>query len=91
MFYLFICYSVLIDEINEYDKKQKEIINDANLSSNRLKDYKKTSLLKSVNIFEEFLRSLENTWKGSIIKQSGMLKLEPKSIQLINKILIFTH
>lgn len=76
IFFIFY-YSVLIDEINEYDKKQKEIINDANLSSNRLKDYKKTSLLKSVNIFEEFLRSLENTWKGNRIKQSGKLKLEP--------------
>jgi DNA primase small subunit len=71
--FIFIYFSVLIDEINEYDKKQKEIINDANLSSNRLKDYKKTSLLKSVNIFEEFLRNLENTWKGSRIKQSGKL------------------
>lgn len=67
--------NVLIDEINEYDKKQKEIINDANLNSNRLKDYKKTSLLKSVNIFEEFLRNLESTWKGSRIKQSD-IKME---------------
>jgi len=71
----YFCYSVLIDEVNEYEKKQKEIINDANLSSNRLKDYKKTSLLKSVNIFEEFLRNLENSWKGSRIKQSGELHM----------------
>lgn len=63
----------MIDEVNEYEKKQKEIINDANRSINRLKDYKKTSLLKSVNIFEEFLRNLETSWKGSRIKQSGML------------------
>lgn len=63
--------SVLIDEINEYEKKQKEIINDANVSTNRLKDYKKTSLLKSVNIFEEFLRNLEYSWKGNRIKNSG--------------------
>jgi len=53
-------------------KKQKEIINDANQSSNRLKDYKKTSLLKSVNIFEEFLRNLENSWKGIRIKESDV-------------------
>lgn len=73
MLVYFYFYSVLIDEINAYEKKQKEIINDANLSSNRLKDYKKTSLLKSVNVFEEFLRNLENSWKGSRIKQSGEL------------------
>lgn len=68
-------FSVLIDEINAYEKKQKEIINDANLSSNRLKDYKKTSLMKSVNVFEEFLRNLENSWKGSRIKHSGKLQI----------------
>lgn len=66
---------MLIEEINEYEKKQKEIINDANLSNNRLKDYKKTSMLKGVNIFEEFLRNLENSWKGSKIKQSGELQI----------------
>lgn len=74
MFILTLIYfycSLLIDEINEYEKKQKLIMSDANLSGNRLKDYKKTSLLKSVNIFEEFLRNLENTWKGSKIKHSG--------------------
>lgn len=65
--------SVLIDEVNEYEKKQKEIINDANMSTNRLKDYKKTSLLKSVNIFEEFLRNLEHSWKGNRIRNSGKL------------------
>lgn len=48
-------------------------MSDANLSGNRLKDYKKTSLLKSVNIFEEFLRNLETSWKGSKIKHSGRL------------------
>lgn len=65
--------SVLIDEVNEYEKKQKQIINDANVSTNRLKDYKKTSLLKSVNIFEEFLRNLEHSWKGNRIRNSGKL------------------
>jgi hypothetical protein len=45
------------------------------VNTNRLKDYKKTSLLKSVNIFEEFLRNLEYTWKGNRIKNSGKLKV----------------
>lgn len=45
------------------------------MSSNRLKDYKKTSLLKSVNIFEEFLRNLENSWKGNRIKHSGKFQI----------------
>lgn len=47
-------------------------MNDANTSASRLKDYKKTSMLKSISIFEEFLRNLENSWKGNKIKISGI-------------------
>lgn len=65
----------MIDEINAYEKKQKEIVNDANVSNVRLKDYKKTSMLKSVNIFEEFLRNLESSWKGNKIRNSGKKKI----------------
>ena len=37
----------------------------------RVKDYKKTSMMKSVVIFEEFVRNLEQTWKGKRIETSG--------------------
>lgn len=58
---------MLIDEINAYDEKTKEqekalLEGDNNATQKaRIKDYKKTSLLKAVGIFEEFLRPLEKT------------------------------
>jgi hypothetical protein len=36
-----------------------------------ISDYKKTSLNTSMVIFEKFLKSLENTWKGKKIEESG--------------------
>lgn len=57
---------MLIDEINCYDEKTKEqeqSLNegevDSTMNKTRIKDYKKTSLLKAVALFEEFLRTLE--------------------------------
>lgn len=60
-------FRLLIDEINAYDEKTKEqekslgeqtleagIVNNA-----RIKDYKKTSMLKPVTIFQQFLRKME--------------------------------
>ena len=35
-------------------------------------DYKKTSLKPTIEVFEMFLKKLENTWKGKLIEQSGM-------------------
>ncbi|XP_057653931.1 DNA primase small subunit [Diorhabda carinulata] len=56
----------LIDEINAYDRKTMEqeqhlVDSDAGRtpSKSKIKDYKKTSLLNSVAVFEEFLRALE--------------------------------
>lgn len=34
----------------------------------RIKDYKKTSMYKSIQVFEEFVRCLEETWKGNHVK-----------------------
>jgi DNA primase small subunit len=34
------------------------------------KDYKKTSMRESMNIFEEFLAQLSENWKGERMKQS---------------------
>lgn len=54
-----------MDEINAYDKKtneqEKNLMETGGVATqiSKIKDYKKTSLLKVVNIFEEFLRNLE--------------------------------
>lgn len=62
-----LCCSLLANEINAYDaktKEQEENLVDKNLEEktvavNKIRDYKKTSLLKPVNTFDEFLRGLE--------------------------------
>ncbi|XP_050513352.1 DNA primase small subunit [Diabrotica virgifera virgifera] len=61
----------LIDEINAYDKKTieqeqnlMEVDGSKTPSKSKIKDYKKTSLLHSVAIFEEFLRALERARRG---------------------------
>ncbi|KAL1491623.1 hypothetical protein ABEB36_012194 [Hypothenemus hampei] len=63
----------LIDEVDAYDKKTKE--QEANLpegqesalnNRGKIKDFKKTSLLKSVNLFNEFLRNLEKDIKDKM-------------------------
>ncbi|VEN44304.1 unnamed protein product [Callosobruchus maculatus] len=57
--------NMLVDEINAYDKKTKEqeealMETDQTVTQKaKIKDYKKTSLLKAVTLFEEFLRPLE--------------------------------
>lgn len=60
--------TLLDKEINEYDAKTKELTTtDENTSVKtpniKIKDYKKTSLLKYVVIFEQFLRSIEKDLK----------------------------
>lgn len=49
----------LIEEINAYDVKDKAEEETYELNKKRIKDYKKTSLNKSLHIFQEFLRHLE--------------------------------
>lgn len=65
---------LIIDEINAFDKKNAAQ-EDAPEEKLRIKDYKKTSMFKGIVVFEEFLRKLENSFKGSHIKNSD-LKLE---------------
>lgn len=66
IYQFFLNCSLLVDEINAYDQKTKEQDQslkegeiDGTLNKTRIKDYKKTSLLKAVTLFEEFLRTLE--------------------------------
>lgn len=68
--------NLLVDEINAYDaktKEQEEKLDEKALEEGvntvkRIKDYKKTSLLKPVNIFEEFLRGFEIKVKSEVME-----------------------
>ncbi|XP_044268806.1 DNA primase small subunit [Tribolium madens] len=54
--------SQLLDEVNSYDAKtkaQEQALAENSQTSVKIKDYKKTSLLKYVTIFFEFLRGLQ--------------------------------
>jgi DNA primase small subunit len=61
--------NILLDEINAHDKKNKENVCEGDEVS-RIKDYKKTQMSKSVEIFEEFLRKLEQSLKQQAIQVS---------------------
>lgn len=63
-------FSQIIEEVKQYDDKQGELMKEEDKIS-RVKDYKKTSMIKSVTAFNEFVRNLETTWKGKKIEASG--------------------
>ncbi|XP_067004538.2 DNA primase small subunit [Anabrus simplex] len=60
--------SQLIEEINQYDAKAKENTNEED--KKRVKDYKKTGMFRGVVVFEEFVRKLEESWKGRRLEES---------------------
>ncbi|XP_043280996.1 DNA primase small subunit [Venturia canescens] len=64
--------SVLIDEINTFDAKDKAVQGEHSLATKRIKDYKKTSLNKSLHLFQEFLRGLEDSRKAAKLKQQDV-------------------
>lgn len=51
--------NIVIKEIDAYDDKNKAVEGDVG-SAKKIKDYKKTSLNKSLHVFQEFLRKLEH-------------------------------
>lgn len=63
-------FSQIVEEVKRYDDKQGELMLEEDKLS-RVKDYKKTSMIKSVTVFNEFVRNLETTWKGKKIEESG--------------------
>lgn len=76
---------MLIDEINSYDQKTKEQeqsltegeIDTTAVNKTKIKDYKKTSLLKAVTLFEEFLRALEKAERNKKAENGNIfLKIE---------------
>ena len=60
----------LVEEINEFDKKNKAENEAYEPTAKRIKDYKKTSLSKSLHVFHEFLWNMEGERKGQRIKES---------------------
>ncbi|XP_012139342.1 DNA primase small subunit [Megachile rotundata] len=62
--------TTVIEEINEFDQKEKVEQETYELSAKRIKDYKKTSINKSLRVFQEFLWGLEKERKGQKIKES---------------------
>uniref|UniRef100_A0A182LXE7 DNA primase n=1 Tax=Anopheles culicifacies TaxID=139723 RepID=A0A182LXE7_9DIPT len=59
----------LLKEVNAFDEKNT-VEGEENRS--KIKDYKKTSMFKGTVIFEEFLRKLEQTFKGKAAVLSDM-------------------
>ncbi|CAC5374632.1 PRI1 [Mytilus coruscus] len=54
--------SAIIEELNTTESKDED--------GKKIKDYKKTSLAGSMAVFEKFLISLENSWKGKKLEES---------------------
>ncbi|XP_014251211.1 DNA primase small subunit [Cimex lectularius] len=64
--------STLVDEIQEFDAKEASIGENEDRTKRKVKDYKKTSMYKGMQVFEEFLRNLESTWKNKRNNDSSM-------------------
>ncbi|XP_060828431.1 DNA primase small subunit [Bombus pascuorum] len=64
--------ATLIEEINEFDMKDKTEQETYDLNAKRIKDYKKTSINKSLHIFQEFLWNLENERKVQRLQQNDV-------------------
>lgn len=63
--------NLLLEEINAFDENMKSKIESAD-DKVRIKDYKKTSMSKGMQIFEEFLHKLEKSIKAQAIAVSDM-------------------
>ncbi|KAK6625151.1 hypothetical protein RUM43_005442 [Polyplax serrata] len=50
----------LMAEVNEYDAELQKHLTNEEFMQTRGKDYKKTSLVKSIQVFDEFIRKLED-------------------------------
>ncbi|XP_053688027.1 DNA primase small subunit [Sabethes cyaneus] len=59
--------TALLNEVNAFDENIRA---DGQEERSRIKDYKKTSMFKGTVIFEEFLRKLEQSFKGKAIMVS---------------------
>lgn len=63
-------FSLLIQEIDKYDGKLEAL--DAMTDTVKVKDYKKTSLNKSVAVFMQFLKPMEQEWREIKAQMNGL-------------------
>lgn len=49
--------------MNAFDAELKKLLTDEEIAKSRGKDYKKTSMNKSIQVFEDFVRKLEDANK----------------------------
>lgn len=68
-------FSQLIEEIGQFDAKNK----DSEVEAKKFKEYKKTSMFKSVVAFEEFLSNLEKSQRQKKLEINGKLSSLPLS------------
>lgn len=61
IFLFIIIRSAVLDEVNVFD--EKNVDTDAPQEKSRIKDHRKTKMLKGILVFEEFLHKLEGTFK----------------------------
>uniref|UniRef100_A0A3Q3KDT5 DNA primase n=1 Tax=Monopterus albus TaxID=43700 RepID=A0A3Q3KDT5_MONAL len=59
-------------EVGEKSEDIKENEKDA-AEKRRMRDYKRTSLAKYVKYFDQFLDQMASSWKGELLRKSGML------------------
>ncbi|XP_041374260.1 DNA primase small subunit-like [Gigantopelta aegis] len=74
-----VCVPMDQDHIDSFDPASVptisnlvEELNQLETGTTKIKDYKRTSLGPTIDVFERFLKKLENTWKGKLIEQSDM-------------------
>ena len=61
----------LLNEVDAFDAKELAREKEESIDVRRIRDYKKTSLNKSLHIFQEFLRNLEDSNRAEKIAQNG--------------------
>ncbi|XP_033728623.1 DNA primase small subunit-like [Pecten maximus] len=77
-----VCVPIDVEQVDDFDPMAvptiSQILDELNQTSTtstddsgkKMKDYKKTSMGEYLRIFEKFLKGLESTWSGKILKQS---------------------
>ncbi|KAL5005670.1 hypothetical protein ScPMuIL_016828 [Solemya velum] len=76
-----VCVPIDTTDVDNFDPQKvptisqllEELDNEtSDAEGKKLKDYKRTSLNGSIQVFEKFLKKLENSWKGKLLEQSDM-------------------
>ncbi|GAB1607727.1 DNA primase small subunit-like isoform X1 [Argonauta hians] len=75
-----VCVPIDVSELEDFDPFSvptiSQLIEEINTTSDeqnlKIKDYKKTSLKGSVELFESFVKKLKKTWEGAMIRESDL-------------------